>query len=85
MTKEIRVVNSKGLHARPATVFAETATGYDGDVKVAFGKKTVNGKSLIALMSLAVPRDGEVSVTVDGESAESIMDSFEAVLGKNYD
>lgn len=85
MIKEIRVVNSKGLHARPATVFAETASGHNGDVKVSFGKKCVNGKSLIALMSLAVPRDGVVSVSVDGDSAESIMESFEAVLGKNYD
>ncbi|MBI9102880.1 MAG: HPr family phosphocarrier protein [Spirochaetales bacterium] len=85
MTKEILVVNSKGLHARPATVFAETASRHDGDVKISYGGKAVNGKSLIALMSLAVPRDGKVTVSVEGPAADSILSEFASVLGKNYD
>ena len=85
MTKEIRVVNRKGLHARPATLFAETASKYSCEVKVSFGSKTVNGKSLITLMSLAVPRDGEVTVSIDGDEAEAVMSELSGVLGKNYD
>jgi len=85
MTKEIRVVNRKGFHARPATLFAETASKYSGEVKVSFGSRTVNGKSLIRLMSLAVPRDGEVTVSIDGDEAEAVMNELSGVLGKNYD
>jgi phosphocarrier protein len=85
MIKEICVINRKGLHARPATVFAETASKHNGEVKVSFGSKTVNGKSLIALISLAVPRGGEVAVSLDGDEAETMIDDLTAVLGKNYD
>ena len=85
MTKEICVVNCKGLHARPATVFAEAASTWDDDVRVSFGKKTVNGKSLIALMSLAVPRDGVVIVSLGGDDPEELMAELVLILGKNYD
>jgi len=85
MTKDIMVVNKKGLHARPATVFAEVASKFDGDVTISNGKKRVTGKSLIALMSLAVPKDAFVSVTVEGEGSEDMMRKLEEILGKNYD
>jgi phosphocarrier protein len=83
--REIRVVNRKGLHGRPATVFVETASKHAGEVKVSYGSKTVNGKSLIALMSIAVPRDGNVTVIAEGDTAESLLVELEGVLAKNYD
>ena len=85
MKKEIRVVNRKGLHGRPATVFAEAASRHAGEVTVSYGSKTVNGKSLIALMSIAVPRDAHVTVSAEGDAAESLLVELEAVLAKNYD
>lgn len=85
MIKEICVVNRKGLHARPATVFAETASKYPDEIKVAYGKKNVTGKSLIALMSLTVPRGGVVTVSVEGGDAESMIKKLEEILGINYD
>ena len=85
MTKDICVVNKKGLHARPATLFAETASEYSGDVKISFNGKKVTGKSLIALLSLSVPRDGIVSVSVEGDDEQAMMDRLSEVLGKNYE
>ncbi len=85
MTKEICVINCKGLHARPATVFAKAATEYPGEIKVAYGEKKVTGKSLIALMSLSVPHDGFVTISVEGSDAESIMKKLEDILGTNYE
>jgi phosphotransferase system HPr (HPr) family protein len=85
MTKEICVVNRKGLHARPATVFAEAASEYPDEIKVAYGKKNVTGKSLIALMSLTVPRDGIVTISIEGNNARAVMIRLEEILGINYD
>jgi phosphotransferase system HPr (HPr) family protein len=85
MKREICVVNRKGLHGRPATIFAEIARRHPEDVTVSYGKKTVSGKSLITLMSLAVPRNGDVVVTIEGAGAETVLDELERALGVNYD
>lgn len=85
ITKEIKVINSKGLHARPSTLFVETAKKFESDIKVEFNNKIVNGKSLLALMSLGVPKDGIISVSVEEPKAEMAILQFIEILGKNYD
>jgi len=85
MTKEICVINRKGFHARPATVFVEAASEYTGEITVSYGKKKVNGKSLIALMSLSVPHDGVVTISVEGSDVEKTMKKLENILGINYE
>ncbi len=85
MEKEIIVINSKGLHARPATIFARCAGEHPESVFVSYGTKTVNGKSLIALMSLAVPANGQVHVKIEGNGGDLVMDRLSAILARNYD
>lgn len=84
-TKEITVVNSKGLHARPATLFVEEAKKYESDIKVQYKEKNVNGKSLLALMSLGVPNNGIITVSFTGENADTAITQFTKILGINYD
>ena len=85
MNRELKVANSKGLHGRPATIFAETAAKFGGEVKITYGKKSVNGKSLIALMAMAVPCGGEVVVELSGDGAEAMMEQLETVLATDYE
>ena len=85
MTKEICVINRKGFHARPATVFVEVASKYTGEITVTYGNRKVNGKSLIALMSLSVPHNGVVTINVEGNDVEKTMKELEDILGINYE
>ncbi|MEK7852230.1 MAG: HPr family phosphocarrier protein, partial [Planctomycetota bacterium] len=44
LERKIKISNSNGLHARPATKFAEIANKYDSEIYVKAKGKTVDGK-----------------------------------------
>lgn len=52
MIKEsVTLRNDRGLHFRPANVFADAMSKYECDVRIAHGNKNANGKSLTELLS----------------------------------
>jgi len=52
--QEIVVNNCHGLHVRPAAVFVQLANKFDSNVKLEKGSELVDGKSIIAILSLGI-------------------------------
>ncbi|WP_237153856.1 phosphoenolpyruvate--protein phosphotransferase [Oryzibacter oryziterrae] len=63
-----------GLHARPAAQLANAAKTHGGSVTVSAHGKSVNGKSVVALMSLGTRFGDTLDVRVDGAGAEAAAD-----------
>ena len=80
--KEIKVVviDTVGLHARPATVAVNVASRFKSDVKVAYKSKEVNMKSIMGVMSLGIPTQSEITITCDGEDEEVAIQTIEEIL-----
>jgi phosphocarrier protein FPr len=60
------IQNRTGLHARPARVFVDTAKQFASDIRIQFGSKTANGRSLISVLGLGVRQGSEITLVVDG-------------------
>jgi phosphotransferase system HPr (HPr) family protein len=61
------VVGSRaGLHARPATLFVETASRFRCDVRVSSGGPDVDAKSVVGLMLLEAVRGTAITITAQG-------------------
>ncbi|MFQ4139842.1 phosphoenolpyruvate--protein phosphotransferase [Nodosilinea sp. PGN35] len=65
-----------GLHARPATVFADLAKSFSAEVRVRYGDQVANGKSLMSLLKLGVERDGVVRVLAKGSDASQALSAL---------
>jgi phosphocarrier protein len=81
--KEINVfvIDPVGLHARPATVAVNAASKFKGcNVNVAFKGRSVNMKSIMGVMSLGIPTQSEITITVDGENEDEAIATIEQVL-----
>ena len=50
--KEIVIVNSQGLHARPAAMFVQIAQKYDSEITVEKDDEKVNGKSIMGILMI---------------------------------
>lgn len=70
--------NELGLHLRAAASFVKLAERFSSDVTVRRGEICANGKSIIALVTLAAPQGTKIRVVVEGEDAE---DAVEALVG----
>lgn len=77
----VTVVPEDGLHARPASLFVETANEYDATVEVGPADgELVNASSMLAVTGLGVAAGDEVRITAEGDDAEDALDALEEIL-----
>lgn len=68
--EETVVVNSfHGLHARPAALFVQIAKSFDSSVMMEKDGEVVDGKSIIAILSLGANKGMSVKLIVEGSDA----------------
>ncbi|WP_181393076.1 phosphoenolpyruvate--protein phosphotransferase [Stenotrophomonas sp. HMWF023] len=69
-----------GLHARPATRWAETARGFAARAQVRAGNLAADAKSLVALLQLGLRHGDAVSVSAEGSDAPALLTALRKVM-----
>jgi len=73
ISKEVTVLNTVGLHARPATYFIQKANSYRSSLWVECGDRRANAKSLLGVLSLGVSKGTRINIIADGaDEADAI-------------
>ena len=71
------ITDPVGIHARPAAKFAQAATASGCTVTIAKqGGNPVPAGSILSIMGLGIKQGDTVEVTVDGDNAETVIDSL---------
>jgi len=83
--KEITIKSTSGLHASLAAKVVQTASKYAVEVELQYKDKLVDLKSILALMSLAVPHGENVIIKAIGERAEEAIQDISSILGAQYE
>jgi phosphotransferase system HPr (HPr) family protein len=78
---EQKLVTQRSLHARPASLLADLAAGFDCEVKLEAGGRSANAKSVLSLMALDLEVGDEVLVWADGDGDEVAASAVAAMLG----
>ena len=58
----LTIENKTGIHARPASVFVQTAAKFKSKVQVKAKGKTADAKSILMLMSLGLAKGTEITM-----------------------
>jgi len=82
--KKVRVKNDLGLHTRPATMIVKLLQGCRSAVAFTYKKETINAKSILSILMLAAQKNALITIAVDGEDAESIMDQLVQVFDDRF-
>jgi PTS hybrid protein len=72
VVETVTVVNEEGLHARPAAEFVKLASTFDAKITV----NGVDGKSLLRIMTLALTRGSDATISATGEQAREAVDGL---------
>ena len=78
--KPITINLSTGLEARPVAQLVQVASQFNSEIYVEIGKKRVNAKSIMAMMTLGLAEGAHVKVTADGSDEESAIEGIEKYL-----
>ena len=76
----ISVVHRQGLHARPAALFVQAAKHYKSRVTLKKGRKIVDGKSIMGLLTLAARKGSRISIVASGSDAARVVERLAALL-----
>lgn len=85
LKRKIKISNSNGLHARPATKFAEIANKYTSEIRLKAKNKEVDGKSIIELLTLGAENGTEIVVSAKGSDAAEALDALEALVKSKFE
>ena len=83
----VTIVNKLGLHARAATRLVNCASTFECEVWIGNGEKSVNGKSIMGILTLAASRGTDLFIEADGmdkkEAIESIIELVKSRFGED--
>lgn len=84
VSRELAIVNRRGLHARASAKFVQTVERFDAVVRVSRGGETVGGTSIMGLMMLAAGPGTTIHVEVEGEDAEAALHALTALVESRF-
>ena len=84
VSRQVEVLNSLGLHARPAAVFAREASAFTADITVSKNGHVSDGKSTIGLLMLAAEKGTTLDITATGPDAEEAIEVLEKLFRDKF-
>ena len=81
LVKSIKVKNKMGLHIRPAAKIVKILQKTKCRVFFTYKNETINAKSIMSILMLAVKKNASITVTIEGDNALEIMKK----LSKNFE
>ncbi|MDJ0335145.1 MAG: HPr family phosphocarrier protein [Rhodoglobus sp.] len=84
--KKVTVASSVGLHARPASLFAQAAAKVGVPVQLTSAAgKSVNAASILGVLSLGIGHGEEVTLSAEGDGAEAALETLGELLNTDLD
>ncbi|HEX5514668.1 MAG TPA: HPr family phosphocarrier protein [Gammaproteobacteria bacterium] len=83
-SREIRVINKLGLHARAASKFVTLASTFQSQIRLSKGKREVNGKSIMGIMMLAAGRGTTLLLSAEGPDAEAALEALDGLVRSRF-
>jgi phosphocarrier protein len=84
VTRVMKIVNEKGLHARASAKFVQMVEKYDATVKVSRNDDSAGGDSIMGLMMLAAGIGTSITVSATGPEARQVVDALDALVSGKF-
>ncbi|MFC7366032.1 MULTISPECIES: HPr family phosphocarrier protein [Bhargavaea] len=78
--RTLEVKLKSGLQARQAALFVQEANRFSSDIYLEKGARKVNAKSIMGIMSLAIARGAEVTLSADGHDEENAVTALASII-----
>lgn len=84
LTRELTIVNGRGLHARASAKFVKCAEGFDADLTVSRDGQSASGVSIMGLMMLAAGEGSTIVVEARGPQAAQALEAISALVASGF-
>ncbi len=82
--RQVEIINSLGLHMRPADKFVKLALQFQCEVRVLHNSNEFNGKSILDLTSLAAECGTRLDLEACGPDAEAAIAALAELVSAGF-
>ncbi|MDR2104559.1 MAG: HPr family phosphocarrier protein [Deferribacteraceae bacterium] len=82
--REVVLSNELGFHARAAALFVKYASMYDSEIRIQKDDVEVNGKSIMGILMLAMPKGESFIIRALGADAEEAVEELSALVTSRF-
>lgn len=83
--KKVLIVNKAGLHTRPAATIVKLASKYKSEFYISKDGLSVNGKSIIGVMTLVAEMGSELLLSFEGEDEQEAAKEISDYFNRGFD
>ena len=84
ITRVMKIVNEKGLHARASAKFVQLVEKYEATVTVSRNGDSAGGDSIMGLMMLAAGIGTSITVSATGPEAAQCIAALDALVANRF-
>ena len=84
ITRVMKIVNEKGLHARASAKFVQLVEKYEAAVQVSRNGDSAGGDSIMGLMMLAAGIGTSITVSATGPEAVQCIEALDALVSGKF-
>jgi phosphocarrier protein len=84
IVQKVKVKNALGLHARPAAMIAKLLQSAKSQVTISYRQETVNARSIMSILMLAIKKNSQITLTIEGEDAEETAEKLVAAFENQF-
>lgn len=80
----VMIRNHLGLHARPATTFAQLAAEFHAAITVRHKDEEVDGKSVMQILMLGATKGAPLVITAEGSDAREALHRLQQLVESGF-
>lgn len=82
LEKEVKILNSLGIHARPASMIVKLASKFDSHIELEKDNVRVNAKSIMGVLMLASEEGDKIKIIANGKDEEEAVKALVELIEK---
>lgn len=84
LSRELTIVNRKGLHARATAKFVQCCERFDARISVSRDGETVGGSSIMGILTLGAAQGTTIVVNASGPGAQAALDALAELVADRF-
>ncbi len=85
VSRQVEIVNERGLHARASAKFVKLASSFDAEIHVSKDDNTVDARSIMGLMMLAAGIGSHIEIKAQGAEAEAAIEALADLVENRFE
>jgi phosphocarrier protein len=83
-TRTLKLKNKLGMHARSAASFVKVAQQFKAKIYIERNGQTVNGDSILDILTLGCPYGGILTIKAEGVDASMAIEELEKLIENKF-